>query len=107
MTTKTRTTRILPRGVSFASIPGPTRKRESTPYCYRVTYENPHRFAAGCLVLWDVMGGREVYQVALEREENGRLRWHCTCADAVYRGERRAEPCKHVRGLQTSGRQSA
>jgi hypothetical protein len=107
MSTKTRTNRILARGVSFASIPGPTRKREPSPYCYRVTYEAIEPRAVGCLLQWDVMGGREIYQVALERQENGRLRWHCTCADAVYRGERRAQPCKHVRGLQTAGRQIA
>jgi len=50
------------------------------------------------------MGGREVYQIALERQASGRLRWHCSCADAVYRGETRAKPCKHVRGLQALGR---
>jgi hypothetical protein len=98
---------MLPHGVAFATIPGPTRRREPVPYCYRMTYENPQRFATGCLIQWDVMGGRDIYQVALERQENGRLRWHCTCADAVYRGEKRAGPCKHVRGLQTAGRQTA
>lgn len=55
--------------------------------------------------MWDVIGGREVYQIVLERTEDGRLRWHCTCADAVYRGERSAHRCKHVRGLQNTGRQ--
>ena len=32
------------------------------------------------------------------------MRWHCSCADAVYRGESRAHQCKHVRGLQALGR---
>ncbi len=45
------------------------------------------------------------YQIALERETDGNLHWHCTCADAIYRGE--TEPnhvCKHVRGLTHWGR---
>ena len=36
----------------------------------------------------------------LERKPDGSHRWHCSCADAVYRGE--DDPrhqCKHVRGL--------
>ena len=49
---------------------------------------------------WDVSGGRLPYQIALERTESGAVRWHCGCADAVYRGERVAEHrCKHVSGL--------
>jgi hypothetical protein len=39
------------------------------------------------------------YQIALERDEAGALRMHCTCADAIYRGENEARFCKHVRGL--------
>jgi hypothetical protein len=93
--------------VVFASLPGPTRKRTASPYCYRLTHRAAQSREPGCVMLWDVMGGRDIYQVALERETNGNLRWHCTCADAVYRGERRAEPCKHVRGLQTTGRATA
>jgi len=57
--------------------------------------------------MWDVMGGRDIYQVVLERQPNGRMRYHCTCADAVYRGENRPHTCKHVKGLQTVGRQTA
>ena len=97
--------RPLPREVIFTSLPGPTRKRVPSPYCYRLTYENHDTCAPGCALLWDVMGGRDIYQVALERNERGRLHWHCTCADAVYRGEKRREACKHVRGLQAQGRQ--
>src|SRR5262245_56872603 len=104
MTTKMSNNRTLPPGVVFTSLPGPTRKRLPSPYCYRLTYENPETSQPGCLLLWDVMGGRDIYQIALERAENGQLHWHCTCADAVYRGERRAQPCKHVRGLQEQGR---
>jgi hypothetical protein len=85
-------------------LPGPTRKRERSAYCYRLTYRNPDPRAAGCALLWDVHGGREVYQVTLERAESGRLHWHCTCADAVYRGENAPHTCKHVRGLQGVGR---
>src|SRR4051812_26433972 len=82
-----------------ASLPGPTRRRTPSPYCYRLTYRNPEPRAAGCALLWDVFGGRLPYQIALEREASGALRWHCTCADAVYRGESSAHLCKHVRGL--------
>ena len=49
---------------------------------------------------WEVFGGRASYQVALEREWDGGLRWHCTCADAVYRDR----VCKHIRGLIALGR---
>jgi hypothetical protein len=93
-------------GVVFATLPGPTRKRTASPYCYRLTYQNPEPEAVGCSLVWDVMGGRDIYQVALERLVSGELRWHCTCADAVYRGETRAHVCKHVRGLQAMGRQA-
>jgi hypothetical protein len=48
---------------------------------------------------WQVVGGREEYQISLERTDEGDLRWHCTCADAVYRAEQAGRVCKHVRGL--------
>jgi len=58
-------------------------------------------------MLWEVLGGRLDYQIALERAESGDLRWHCTCADAVYRGEYDSRHvCKHVRGLKELGRQN-
>ena len=97
---------LLATGVVFASLPGPTRKREASSYCYRLTYRNPQPREPGCVLLWDVYGGRQEYQIALERETTGKLRWHCTCADAVYRGEDAPHTCKHVRGLQALGRQS-
>lgn len=100
------TSQCLPPEVVITSLPGPTRKRIASPYCYRLTYQNDDPAATGCALLWDVMGGRDIYQVALERQANGQLRWHCTCADAVYRGENRREGCKHVRGLQAMGRQA-
>lgn len=92
-------------GVVFTSLPGPTRKRQPSPYCYRLTYRNPQPHEPGCVLMWDVYGGRQEYQIALEREPTGKLRWHCTCADAVYRGEDAPHTCKHVRGLRALGRQ--
>ena len=48
-----------------------------------------------------VIGGRETYQIALERDGYGQLHWHCTCADHVYRCETTANhACKHIRGLR-------
>jgi hypothetical protein len=88
----------------FASLPGPSRQRTPSPYCYRLTYRTPTPTEPGCLLLWDVLGGRDVYQIALQRQAGGGLRWHCTCADAVYRGENRPHLCKHVRGLRALGR---
>jgi hypothetical protein len=99
--------RLLASNVVFTSLPGPTRKRLPSAYRYALTYRNPEPTAAGCLLLWDVQGGREPYQIALERERGGELRWHCTCADAVYRGEDEPHVCKHVRGLRALGRQPA
>jgi hypothetical protein len=103
MSTRTKPSR---QGVSpdvfFAALPGPTRKRLPSPYCYRLTYRNPDATAPGCVLSWDVLGGREVYQIVLERQPSGRLRWHCSCADAVYRGENQPHRCKHVRGLASS-----
>lgn len=89
----------------FTTLPGPGRKRARSPYCYRLLYLNSRPLREGCTLLWEVLGGRSPYQVALEREAAGRLRWHCTCADAVYRGEDSADyRCKHVRGLVELGR---
>lgn len=90
--------------VVFASLPGPSRKRAPSVYRYQLTNRNPDPDLPGCVLLWDVFGGRQAYQIALERESGGSLRWHCTCADAVYRGEDAPHTCKHVRGLQTVGR---
>ena len=94
----------LPPKPSFALItlilPGPDRKRTPAPYHFRVTYRNPEPSEPGCVMTWEVLGGREAYQVALERAPEGHHRWHCTCADAVYHGENRnAHHCKHVQGL--------
>jgi hypothetical protein len=52
---------------------------------------------------WEVSGGRLTYQIALEEDEGGGLRWHCTCADTVFRAEAEGRFCKHVRGLLLIG----
>ena len=95
------------KSLVVTTLPGPTRKRKPSPYLYRLTYRNPEPAVPGCTLLWDVLGGRTTYQVALERETTGDLRWHCTCADAVYRGEDAPHVCKHVRGLLELGRRPA
>ncbi len=108
-------TKTQPRA-SFAIVavvlPGPDRKRSPAPYQFHVTYRNPEPAAPGCVTTWAVTGGREVYQIATERTDDGHINWHCTCPDAVYHGENRhAYCCKHVHGLQAllqaSGRQAA
>jgi hypothetical protein len=96
--------RFVASTVVYTALPGPSRQRTPRAYRYRLTYRNPEPAATGCALLWEVEGGRLSYQIALEREETGRLRWHCTCADAVYRGEDTRHLCKHIRGLQGFGR---
>jgi hypothetical protein len=106
MSTKTakNTKKRLAPAVLFAALPGPTRKREPSPYCYRLTYQCNDPAAPGCVLMWDVLGGREEYQIVLERRQGGALCWHCSCADAVYRGDAGPHQCKHVKGLQGVGR---
>jgi hypothetical protein len=96
--------RELAANVIDASLPGPSRKRTPSAYRYRLMYQNPDPEEAGCALLWEVEGGRDTYQVALERREDGELCWHCSCADAIFRGENQRHICKHVRGLQCQGR---
>jgi hypothetical protein len=85
---------------TFATIlPGPDRKRQPARYRYRLVYHNPDQAEPGCLLLWEVSGGRVPYQIAIEREESGEMRSHCTCPDAVYRDDRPGHTCKHVRGF--------
>ncbi|MBY0230693.1 MAG: hypothetical protein K2W96_15510 [Gemmataceae bacterium] len=108
MATKTRIVRnMLPETVVFAALPGPTRKRTASPYCFRVTHRAADPLEPGCAMQWEVYGGRDIYQVDLERLPNGKLRWHCSCADAVYRGDDGRHACKHVKGLQAQGRKAA
>jgi hypothetical protein len=82
-------------------LPGPDRKRMPVPYHYRLTFRaaNPHE--PGCAATWEIYGGREEYQLVLERTAGGELLWHCSCADAVYRA-RDGNPhyCKHIRALK-------
>jgi hypothetical protein len=85
-------------------LPGSDRKRSQAIYCYRLTYQNPLAGVSGCVMLWDVSGGRLPYQIALERDEAGNLRLHCTCADAAFRAEAEGRFCKHVHGLLQCGR---
>ncbi|MFQ3650398.1 MAG: hypothetical protein SNJ75_08705 [Gemmataceae bacterium] len=97
---------LLPDTVVFATLPGPSRKRLQSPYCYRLTYRAEDIHTPGCVLMWDVLGGREIYQIALERLASGGLHWHCTCADAIFRGKGR-HLCKHIRGLILQGRDQA
>jgi hypothetical protein len=92
-----------PAVVLFTLLPGPDRKRVVHRYGYRLTYRNHDAEAAGCVLLWEVRGGRQPYQVALERDEQGVLRLHCSCADAIYRCESEGRLCKHARGLLEIG----
>ncbi|MBM3979970.1 MAG: hypothetical protein FJ304_06745 [Planctomycetes bacterium] len=98
------TTKPEPRA-TFAIVtvvlPGPDRKRKPAPYQFNVTYRNPAPAEPGCVMTWVVTGGREDYQVAAERTDDGRVEWHCTCPDAIYHGTyRHAYRCKHLLGLQ-------
>jgi hypothetical protein len=90
--------------ILFLPLPGPDRKRSPTSYGYRLTYRGPEVDAAGCVLLWEVTGGRTCYQIAVERDDAGNLHLHCSCADAIFRAEAEGRYCKHVRGLLEIGR---
>ncbi len=92
--------------VVLTFLPGPDRKRSATAYRYRLTYRAEDD-TPGCVLLWDVAGGRLLYQIALERDEAGALHFHCTCADAAFRAQGEGRFCKHVRGLLDIGRHGA
>lgn len=87
----------------FSLLPGPDRKRQPAAYRYSLTFRNPET-GPGCVMVWDVNGGRMSYQIALERDEVGTLHLHCTCADAIFRAEPEGRFCKHVRGLLDIGK---
>ena len=89
--------------VYLAVLPGPDRKRSRSVYRYRLAYRSNRPDQPGCSALWEVVGGRSQYQVALERDDAGRFFWHCNCADAVYRAEEQGRVCKHVQGLLDFG----
>ena len=80
-------------------LPGITRKRLPHVYQFRRTYTRTPGDDTTCLATWDVLGGREPYQIASEQTSNGDVLWHCTCADATFRGTTKYYRCKHVRGL--------
>lgn len=82
----------------YLVMPGSDRKREPVPYQCRLIHQSEDAAEPGCVLAWEVDGGRDTYQVALERTEDGMLRWHCTCADHVYR----KHVCKHIRGLRSA-----
>jgi hypothetical protein len=97
----------LPAPITLTAVlPGPDRKRAHSPYVYRMQYANTALEGSGCVMTWEVQGGRLSYQIAVERAEDGRLRCHCTCADAVYRAEGEGRCCKHVLGFLTWGQGS-
>jgi hypothetical protein len=85
------------------TLPGPERRRQLRAYSYRLTYVNPEQ-KQGCQRLWEVTGGRQSYQIALERDPRGNLHLHCTCADAIYRKDNEGRFCKHVLGLLELGK---
>ena len=95
--------------IHTATLPGPDRQRTPKLYRYHLLYQEAEPVKPGCVRLWEVVGGRETYQIAIEREESGTIRYHCTCADAVFRGETQPDHvCKHVKGfLQTLKPQAA
>jgi hypothetical protein len=86
-----------------ARLPGPDRKRSEIEYSFHLTYRNADPEAVGCVLTWDVRGGRLPYQIAVERAEAGQLRLHCTCTDAVFRAELEGRFCKHIRGFLDNG----
>jgi hypothetical protein len=83
-------------------LPGPNRAKLPAAYDYQRIWHNPDRKVVGCLDVWEVHGGREIYQIALEQLPGGFRRWTCTCPSAVYRSEPLGRACKHVLGLMPS-----
>ena len=92
---------LPPAAVFLRQLPGPDRKRTPSWYRYGIVYRNTDESEAGCAMTWEVHGGRDEYQISLERTSDGYHHWHCTCADAVYHEQEPNSPhrCKHVRGL--------
>jgi len=86
-------------GLLSVIVPGPDRKRLPAPYAYRIAYRNAEAGDGECAMVWEVYGGRLPYQIAAERTTDGVV-YHCSCADAVYRGEDNpGHVCKHVQAL--------
>jgi hypothetical protein len=90
----------VPPSVVWATLlPGSDRKQTPSRYVFRLQYCNMMSRAVGCVMTWEVQGGRHTYQVAVERQAGGKLRCHCTCADAVFRAENEGRCCKHVKAF--------
>ena len=86
--------------VLLIELPGPTRKRLPAEYRFLITHRGPVQQDSGCVMTWQVKGGRMDYQISLEKTASA-WRWHCTCADAVYRGDGNPQhQCKHVQALR-------
>jgi hypothetical protein len=81
------------------SLPGPDRLRTPKDYYFRLRYRSPCEHAVGCVMTWDIVGGRMPYQIAVERRMDDRLKLHCTCADSVFRREEEGRLCKHAQGF--------
>ena len=95
----------LPAPVEMATVlPGPGKRRAQQSYIYCLKYLNTTPELVGCVMTWDVHGGRLTYQIAVERTPKGELCCHCTCADAVFRAELEGRSCKHVEGFLTWSR---
>ncbi len=94
-----KSTKSTPKIYYKAILPGPDRKRKKKQYQYKLTYKNPCPYQRGCLLVWEVKGGREPYQISIERTDNGEIHSHCTCADAIYRGDQPGHVCKHILGF--------
>jgi hypothetical protein len=71
----------------------------SKHYTFRRVFTAHPGAGEGCLGVWEVHGGHDRYQIALEAGVGGWRRWHCTCPDAIFRGERLGRACKHVIAL--------
>jgi hypothetical protein len=93
---------VQPRKMSLSiELPGPDRKRLPKQYHFTITYRNPKVQDSGCVMTWEVQGGRMAYQIALEQTPTGKRQWHCSCADAIFRGEDNPNhQCKHVQALR-------
>lgn len=75
------------------------KKPSQSVYTFRLVFQPKQEPNEGCLGVWEVSGGHEKYQIALEHTDRGNKRWHCTCPDAIYRSEPLGRVCKHIVAL--------
>ena len=74
------------------------REAHAEPLWFRLTYRSRDPKADRLYAALGRIRRRSEYQIAVEREEGGCVRWHCTCADWVYRNEDFPDyQCKHIR----------